>query len=110
MRARFRVEWTEAAAADLADIIRFIARASPFNAARLYKRIRKRADALRTFPNRGHIVPEMAELDVTSYRELSVSPYRILYRIDKSKVLVQAVLDERRDLRQLLAERLLRAG
>ena len=108
MASRFRVEWTDAASADLAEIITFISRDSPLNAAKVYERIRKRANTLRTFPDRGHVVPELVELDVVSYKELSVPPYRILYRIEKSKVFVQAVLDGRRDLRQLLSERLIR--
>ena len=109
MASRFRVEWTEAASRDLAEIIKFIARDSPINAMKVYKRIRKRANTLRTFPGRGHIVPELAELEVVTYRELSVPPYRILYRIEKAVVFVQAALDGRRDIRQLLSERLLRA-
>jgi toxin ParE1/3/4 len=108
MAARFRVEWTEGASADLATIIRFIAKDSAATATKVYQRIRKRASTLRTFPERGHLVPELAELDVINYRELSIPPYRIVYRIEKSKVFVQAVLDGRRDLRQILSERLLR--
>ena len=108
MPSRFRIEWTEAASRDLVEIITFIARDSPPDAATLYQRIRKRADTLRRFPGRGHVVPELASLDVVYYRELLVLPYRIVYRIDKPKVFVHAVLDGRRDLRQLLSERLLR--
>ena len=108
MASRFRVEWTEAASADFIDIIAFIRRDSPLNAAKVYQRIRKRANSLRRFPDRGHLVPELAELDVTGYREIDIVPYRILYRIDKSKVFVLAVLDGRRDLRQVLTQRMLR--
>ena len=108
MPSRFSVEWTEAASGDLAEIIMFIARHSPSDAVKVYRRIRKRADTLRRFPGRGYVVPELASLDVVYFRELLVLPYRIVYRIDKSKVFVLAVLDGRRDLRQLLSERLLR--
>ena len=108
MAARFRVEWTKAASADLEGIIQFIAKDSAPSAAKVYQRIRKRANTLRTFPERGHVVPELAELDVVNYRELSIPPFRIVYRIEKSRVFVQAVLDGRRDLRQILSERLLR--
>lgn len=108
MASRFRVEWTKSAGADLEQIISFIARDSPLNALKVYQRIRKQAKTLQRFPSRGRVVPELAELEVMIYRELSVPPYRILYRIEKAKVFVQAVLDGRRDLRQLLSERLLR--
>ena len=108
MTPRFRVEWTDAASTDLANIIAFIAKDSLVNASKIYRKIRKKALTLHTFPNRGHVVPELAELDVVSYREVLTPPYRIVYRIEKSIVLVLAVLDGRRDLREILAERLLR--
>ena len=108
MPSRFSVEWTEGASRDLAEIITYIARDSPSDARRVYQRIRKRADTLRRFPGKGHVVPELASLNVVHCRELLVLPYRIVYRIDKSKVFVLAVFDGRRDLRQVLSERLLR--
>ena len=108
MASRFRVEWTEAASADLTGIVGYIAKDSPANAAKVYQRIRKRAIMLRTLPGRGHPVPELVQLEILSYRELSVPPYRIIYRIGNQEVFVHAVLDGRRDLKQLLAERLLR--
>lgn len=108
MPARFRVLWTEQASADVTDIVRYIALDSLQNASRVYKRIRTRADALKTFPERGHIVPELADLGVTDYRELSIPPYRVVYRISDKTAFVQAVLDGRRDLSQILSERLLR--
>ena len=110
MASRFRVEWTEAASSDLEDIVRFIARDSPLNATKLYKRLRKRAETLQTLHSRGRVVPELADLEIRACLELSVPPYRIIYRIQKPKVFVHAVLDARRDLREVLAERLLRSS
>jgi plasmid stabilization system protein ParE len=106
--SRYRVQWTAHAAADLTAIIRFISLDSPLNARRVYQRIRRRTATRKNFPDRGHVVPELAGLDVVAYRELSLPPYRILYRTEKQTVFVQAVLDGRRDLREVLAERLLR--
>ena len=108
MASRFRVEWTDNASADLADIIRYIAKESPLNATTVYRAIRRRAGALKTFPQRGHAVGELAELDIFSYRELSQAPYRIIYKIQDRTVFVHAVFDGRRDLKQILSERLLR--
>jgi toxin ParE1/3/4 len=108
MAHRFRVLWTEQASADLTYIIRYMTLDSPQNASRVYKRIRTRANAVKTFPERGHVVSELAELGVTDYRELSIPPYRVVHRINDKTVFVQAVLDGRRDLKQILSERLLR--
>jgi toxin ParE1/3/4 len=106
--SRFRILWTEQASADLADIIRYIALDSLQNASRVYNRIRTRAASLKTFPERGHVVPELVELGVADYRELATPPFRVVYRINDKTVFVQAVLDRRRDLKQILSERLLR--
>jgi len=108
MPARFRVEWTESASTDFAEIVRYIARDSPANARQVHLRIRKHVKTLTRFPGRGHTVPELINLQLLSYREISVPPFRIIYRIDKQKVFVIAVLDARRDIKQVLAERLLR--
>ncbi len=72
MASRFRVEWADTAATDVTEIIRFIVRYSPLSASKIYQRIRKRADTLRRFPDRAHVVPELEELDVITYRELVV--------------------------------------
>jgi toxin ParE1/3/4 len=108
MAARFRVRWTEQAATDLTEIVRYIALDSPQNALKVYKRIRTRAETLKTFPERGHVVPELAELGVTNYSELAIPQWRVVYRIDDKTVFVQAVFDGRRDLKQILSDRLLR--
>jgi len=43
-----------------------------------------------------------------TWRELVVKPYRLVYRIEGDTVTVLAVFDGRRDLEDLLLERLLR--
>jgi hypothetical protein len=58
---------------------------------------------------RGRIVPELRAVGVLHYRELMERPWRIVYRIGASHVLVLAVLDSRRDLQSLLLERLIRS-
>lgn len=70
-------------------------------------------EGLSTFPERGPIPPELEELGIRVYRQLSVPPYRIVYRphLDEAAgrtVTVMIVADGRRDFSKLLEERLLR--
>ena len=58
--------------------------------------------------NRGHIPPELERVGVYEYREIYFKPYRIIYQIVESDVYIHCVLDSRRDLEDLLQERLLR--
>ncbi len=59
-------------------------------------------------PRRGRIVPELWEHGIFEYREIIVSPYRIIYRMQNEEVRIMAVLDGRRNLADILLQRLLR--
>lgn len=107
-RRKWRVVWTESAADDLVEIVSFIAGTSPTNARRFLIRLRSRADSLGRSPQRGRIVPELATSGTRMWRELVVRPYRIVYRIREDSVMIGAVVDGRRDLEELLLERLTR--
>ena len=107
-RRSFRVQWAEAAVRDLEELISYIAADSPLNAERILDKLEKRARTLESTPARGRVVPELAHFGIRNWRELIVKPYRIIYRIDEDTVNVFAVLDGRRDLQDLLLERLIR--
>jgi plasmid stabilization system protein ParE len=89
-------------------VVEYVAARSPKAAAGLLGKLRRRARSLGTAPLRGRIVPELAEIGVTIFRELLEPPYRILYRVAEKEVFVLGVLDGRRDLEDLLLERLIR--
>ena len=107
-RRSFRAQWAEAAVRDLEELISYIAADSPLNAERILDKLEKRAQTLESTPVRGRVVPELAHFGIRNWRELIVKPYRIIYRIDEDTVNVLAMLDGRRDLQDLLLERLIR--
>jgi toxin ParE1/3/4 len=107
-RRSFRVQWVEAAVRDLEELISYIAADSTLNAERILDKLEKRARTLASTPVRGRVIPELAHFGIRNWRELIVKPYRIIYRIDEDTVNVLAVLDGRRDLQDLLLERLIR--
>jgi len=109
MRKRsFRVLWTEAATRDLEGLIDYIARDAPINAGKILSQLRSKAESLTIAPERGRLVPELLRHGLAVWRELIFRPYRILYRIEGQTVYVLAVLDSRRDLEDVLLERLVR--
>lgn len=55
------------------------------------------------------MVPEFACFGIRTWRELLVKPYRTVYRTAGRGVLVLAIFDGRRDLEDVLLERLLRS-
>jgi plasmid stabilization system protein ParE len=104
----FTVVWTKAAETDLECIVDFIADDSVDAALAVFTRIRERAATLDNFPNKGRVVPELHQHGIIQYRELIVAPWRIMYRIDGNVVYVTTVIDSRRNLEDLLLERLSR--
>ena len=74
----------------------------------LLNNIEERISSLSELANRGHIPPELESIGIHDYREIHFKPYRIIYQIIESDVFIHCVLDSRRDLEDLLQERLLR--
>lgn len=107
-RTSFRVLWTDTAVRDLEGLVGYIAADAPMNAERVLARLKSKAESLEVTPQRGRIVPELLRRGLSVWRELIVRPYRIIYRIDQRTVYVLAVLDSRRDLEDILLERLVR--
>ena len=104
----FEVRWTAAAAADLEEIIEWIARNdSPARAEHVLERIESVVASLQRDPERGGYPPELLEVGSRDYRETFFKPYRILYRVQGRQVFIYLVADGRRDLQPLLARRLL---
>lgn len=107
-KVSFRVLWTETATRDLENLISYIAREAPINAGRVLGQLQSKAESLTRVPERGRLVPELLRHGLAIWRELIVAPYRIIYRIEGHTVYVLAVFDARRDLEDVLLERLLR--
>jgi len=106
MKKSYDVRWSETAERDLIAIVEYIADDSPSRAYEVFKEVRRKASSLRTFPDRGRIVPELQEQGITQYHELVVSPWRIIYRTSEGTVYVLSVLDSRRSIEDILLRRL----
>jgi toxin ParE1/3/4 len=63
---------------------------------------------LEKYPQRVHIPLELIPTGVKRYLEIHYKPYRIIYEIEKNLIYVHAVIDGRRNMQEILGERLLR--
>ncbi|MGZ5426301.1 MAG: type II toxin-antitoxin system RelE/ParE family toxin [Thermoanaerobaculia bacterium] len=109
MTRHFTVAWATIAEQDLTAILDFVARGSPAGATKLLLRLEQRASSLETLPLRGRIVPELLKIQVREYRELLIGPYRLVYRVESARVVVLGVFDGRRNLEDILLDRLIGA-
>jgi len=104
-----KVVWTAVAASDLERIAAFLAGESPVRAAAIIDRIVERAQSLASLPNRERTPPELRSVGDRSWRELQEAPWRTIYRRLDEVVQVHAVLDGRRNLEDILMERMLKS-
>ena len=102
------VLWIKVAINDLNEIIEYIAHDSVKAAIEKLEQIEEIANSLKTYPNRGRVIPELMKNNIIKYRELIINPWRIFYNIEKGKVYVHAVIDGRRNIEDILLKRKLR--
>lgn len=105
---RFEVRYTRGAEDDLERLYDYLAeQGSSEIADALLDAVLEKVDALERFPHRGSVPKELAGLGIRNFRQLALSPYRILYRVIGQEVFVLLVADGRRDIQALLERRLL---
>jgi plasmid stabilization system protein ParE len=51
-------------------------------------------------------VPELQRLGIDDWRELVITPYRVIYTVASDAVEIDAVIDSRRDIEGILMRRL----
>lgn len=106
---KYNVYLVEDAERDLLEICGYVAaHDSKEKADRLRDTLEKTIVKLETMPDRGHFPPELERIGVCEYREVFFKPYRIIYQVVRTDVFVFCVFDGRRDLQDILQERLLR--
>ncbi len=91
MPARFSVEITPSAEADIAEIWDYIAQDSPANGDAFVLALEEQIASLEKFPERCSRIPENDILG-TSYRHLIHGSYRTIFRIAGSRVVILRVI------------------
>ncbi len=108
--AKFDVVLTEGAEQDLESIHDYIAEFDCVpNANNVLDKLMEVVESLSRFPERGSYPKELVALGIKEYRQTAFKPYRIIYRVTGSLVIVYLIADGRRDMQSVLARRLLGA-
>ena len=82
----YKLIWSPASRDDLRDVVTFISRDSPSRAETFAYRLISETDKLQDFSELGRVVPEY---QVPTIREIIVRSYRIVYRVDHDRKLVE---------------------
>lgn len=82
----YKLIWSPASRDDLRQIVSFISRDSRERAGAFGFRLISETDKLETFPEIGRVVPEF---QMVTIREIIVRSYRIVYRVDHARKIVE---------------------
>jgi toxin ParE1/3/4 len=108
--AKFEVLLTVGAEQDLEAIHDYISEFDCVaNANYVLDQLMELLEKLSRFPERGSYPKELVALGIKEYRQTSFKPYRVVYRVAESQVIIYLIADGRRDMQSVLARRLLGA-
>ncbi|HEX4855528.1 MAG TPA: type II toxin-antitoxin system RelE/ParE family toxin [Limnobacter sp.] len=106
--ANFEVLLTAGAEQDLEAIHDYISEFDCFaNADHVLDGLMAAVNSLSKLPERGSCPRELISLGIKEYRQTFFKPYRVIYRVIGSQVVIYLITDGRRDMQSVLARRLL---
>ena len=106
---KYQVKITTSAEQDIEELYYYIAKKdSVTSAEHVLDKLEECMTSLLHNPDRGSFPPELRKSGIKDFREVFFKPYRIIYEVLDSKVIVHVCADGRRDMKSLLERRLLR--
>jgi plasmid stabilization system protein ParE len=105
---KYIVKITQNAENDLNEIVEYIAQNNPRTALVKMEKIYAKIKTLDHFPNRGSYVPELLARNIKDYRQITEDPWKIYYKVNKNIVNIMAIIDSRRNLKDILINKLLK--
>jgi toxin ParE1/3/4 len=94
---------------DLKEIFIYVALNDSIQSAnKLLDALEETCFKLEKYPERGRIPPELRPTGIKNYIEIHYKPYRIIYEIEKDLIYIHCVIDGRRNIQEILSNRLLR--
>jgi len=108
--AKYEVVLTEGAEQDLEAIHDYISEFDCIASANhVLDAVMDVVQSLSKFPERGSYPKELVSLGIKEYRQIFFKPYRVIYRVTGTQVIIYVIADGRRDMQSVLARRLLGA-
>ena len=106
---KYKVKIDPQAQEDMKELFLYVAINDSFDMAnKLLDGIEETCYKLEKQPTRGHIPQELRATGIKRYLEIHYKPYRIIYEIKEELVYIHSVLDGRRNIQEILSERILR--
>lgn len=108
MTKKYKVYWVRGAEDGLLSVIKYFHSDHPVVIKNNPHKIKNKVPNLNGLPQRGRIGPEIKWQGILHYRELIIVLWKIIYRIFDSNVYVLSVIDSRKNIENILRQRLMR--
>ena len=108
MNKKYRIIFSKFAENDLLNIVEYYNNINKSYAKNLFSNIEEKIIKLKTFPDQGRIVSELEKQNIIDYRELIEGNYRIIYTVQENNIIIHTIIDSRRNLEDLLIQKLMR--
>jgi len=106
---KYKVQIDPQAKNDLKEIFFYVALNDSVDSAnKLLDAIEKTCYKLEELPERGHTPPELKPTGIKRFLEIHYKPFRIIYEISHNIIYIHSVLDGRRNIQEILNDRILR--
>ncbi|TXT24370.1 MAG: hypothetical protein FD134_1605 [Gallionellaceae bacterium] len=105
----YRIVFLASAEQDLKELKRYIVKNfSPQAWHSTYGKLKESIFNLKAFPLSGAIPEELAQLNITQYRQIVSGMNRVIYEARQNTIYIHIVADTRKDMKTLLIQRVLR--
>jgi len=92
---------------DIQEIIDYIAEDNESIAMQILDKLERKINSLKEFPERGRVVPELLNQNISEYKEIIINPWRVIYKVVGSNVYLLTVIDGRRNVQDVLLRKLM---
>jgi plasmid stabilization system protein ParE len=105
----YRIVFLASAEQDLKELKRYIAKNfSPKAWHSTYGKLKESIFNLKAFPLSGATPEELAQLNLTQYRQVISGMNRVIYEVRQDTIYIHIMADTRKDMKSLLAQRILK--
>ena len=94
--------WSAEASSDIFECFKFVKNISEKSAINLFKEVKESVNSLIDFPERNPVFKHIKMLNITIRKLVINKRYLVLYHVDVDKIVIDRVLDSRRNFGSLL--------
>ncbi|GHV94411.1 hypothetical protein AGMMS50293_07310 [Spirochaetia bacterium] len=104
----YKIIWSNDAGEELSDIISYIKyNTGNITAKKIYTKIRDAVKNISKNPEGRRISPLLKAFGINDIHQININPWTIFYKVENKTIMVISIIDERRNLEEILYKKML---